>query len=432
MELKEGKGLDVLNELKERGFVEQVTDEEGLGEYLSSPSTCYIGFDPTADSLHVGSLVPILSLVHMQRYGHRPIVIVGGGTGLIGDPSGRTEMRKLLSRDDIDRNALGIKNQLARFLNFDDGKALFLNNADWLTPLNYIDFLRDIGCHFSVNRMLATESYRMRLEQGLTFIEFNYMLLQAYDFYYLAKEYSCFLQMGGSDQWGNIVAGVDLIRRKLGKRAYGMTFPLITTASGSKMGKTAQGAVWLSEEKTSVFDFYQYWVNTDDRDVVRFLKLFTFLPLEEIHKVENLTGEQLNPLKRILAYEVTALVHGHERAKEAYLSACKTFGFIEIGADILPSSSIPRAILDEVSDAIPVTMINKEKIDEGVSIVDLFVETGLCNSRSAAKRLIEQGGAYVNDRRVVDIHEKLKKDLFVGGSLLLKAGKKRIHRVRLE
>lgn len=423
--------MNVLDELIERGFIEQVTDEEGLREYLSSPSTCYVGFDPTADSLHVGSLIPILSLVHMQRYGHRPIAIVGGGTGLIGDPSGRTEMRKLLSREDIDRNATGIKNQLAKFLDFDGGKAVFLNNADWLEPLNYIEFLRDIGCHFSVNRMLAAESYRQRLEQGLTFIEFNYMLLQAYDFYHLAKEYGCLLQMGGSDQWGNIVAGVDLIRRKLGKTAYGMTFPLITTASGAKMGKTAQGAVWLSDEKTSVFDFYQYWVNTDDRDVERFLKLFTFLPLEEIRKIENISGEQLNPFKRILAYEITALVHGDEKARDAYLAASRTFGFIEIADDILPSSRIPRSFADESSDAIPVTVISKEKIDGGISFVDLFVETGLCSSKSAARRLIEQGGAYVNEKRITDVHETLSLDRFTEGGLIIKAGKKRVHRVRL-
>lgn len=422
--------MNILDELRDRGFIEQITDEEGLREYLAKPSTCYVGFDPTADSLHVGSLVPILSLVHMQRYGHRPIAIVGGGTGLIGDPSGRTEMRKLLTREDIDRNAEGIKRQLSKFLSFDNGRAIFLNNADWLEPLNYIEFLRDIGCHFSVNRMLAAESYRQRLEHGLTFIEFNYMLLQAYDFYHLAEEYNCLLQMGGSDQWGNIVAGIDLIRRKLGKTAYGMTFPLITTASGTKMGKTAQGAVWLSEERTSVFDFYQYWVNTDDRDVERFLRLFTFIPLEEIRKVEGVTGERLNPFKRILAYEVTALVHGHEKAREAYLSACRTFGFLEIPHDVIPSSRIPRIMSDEMSDVVPVTVIGRDKMD-GKTFVDLLVETGLCASRSAARRLIEQGGAYVNERRIRDVHEKVDVSLFQSDSLLLKAGKKRVHRVLL-
>ncbi|MEJ5301059.1 MAG: tyrosine--tRNA ligase [Thermodesulforhabdaceae bacterium] len=425
--------MNVLDELQARGFVEQVTDEDGLKEYLSSPSTCYIGFDPTADSLHVGSLVPILSLVHMQRYGHCPIAIVGGGTGLIGDPSGRTEMRKLLTIEEINRNAQSIKRQLEKFIDFGDGKAIFLNNADWLVTLNYIEFLRDIGCHFSVNRMLAAESYKQRLEQGLTFIEFNYMLLQAYDFYHLAKEYGCLLQMGGNDQWGNIVAGVELIRRKLGKTAFGMTFPLITTASGTKMGKTAQGAVWLSEEKTSVFDFYQYWVNTDDRDVERFLKLFTFIPVEEIDAIRNLSGEQLNPFKRILAYEVTALVHGYEKAKEAYLSACRTFGFIDIPPDILPSSRIPRAVPEEAIDVIPVTVILRDRIVEGVSFVDLFVETGLCASKSAARRLIEQGGAYVNSRRIGDAYEKVSLEEFGNeGTLLLKAGKKRVHRVRIE
>ena len=267
--------FDILNE---RGFVAQATEVEELKRYLSEPSSCYIGFDPTADSLHVGSLVPIMALAHMQRQGHCPIVLVGGGTGLVGDPSGKTEMRQLLTLEQIDGNVAALKKQLSRFLDFEDGKALLLNNADWLVDLRYIEFLRDIGRHFSVNRMLAAESYKIRLETGLNFIEFNYMLLQAYDFYYLAGKYDCCLQMGGDDQWGNIVAGIELIRRKIRKSAHAITFPLLTTASGAKMGKTAAGAVWLSAEKTAPFDFYQFWINTDDPDVVRFLKLYTFLP----------------------------------------------------------------------------------------------------------------------------------------------------------
>ncbi|MGO8945759.1 MAG: tyrosine--tRNA ligase, partial [Syntrophobacteraceae bacterium] len=286
--------FDILNE---RGFVAQATNVDQLKLYLSKPSSCYIGFDPSADSLHVGSLVPIMALAHMQRQGHRPIVLVGGGTGLVGDPSGKTEMRQLLTLEQIELNVGCLKKQLSRFLDFSDRKALLLNNADWLVDLRYIEFLRDIGRHFSVNRMLAAESYKIRLETGLNFIEFNYMLLQAYDFYYLAQKCDCCLQMGGDDQWGNIVAGIELIRRKLGKSAHALTFPLLTTASGAKMGKTAAGAVWLSAEKTSPFDFYQYWINTDDRDVTRFLKLYTFIPIDEIEATSVLEGQDLNVCK---------------------------------------------------------------------------------------------------------------------------------------
>ena len=311
---------DVFDVLDERGFVAQSTDPAELKGYLASPAACYIGFDPTADSLHVGSLVPIMALVHMQRHGHRPIVLVGGGTGLVGDPSGKTEMRQLLTIEQIQLNVAALKTQLSRFLDFSDGRALMLNNADWLVDLRYIEFLRDIGRHFSVNRMLAAESYRIRLETGLNFIEFNYMLLQAYDFFYLAEKEDCLLQMGGDDQWGNIVAGIELIRRKSRKSAHAVTFPLLTTASGAKMGKTASGAVWLSAEKTSPFDFYQYWINTDDRDVERFLKLYTLLPVAEIEAVGSLEGQELNWCKTILAFEVTQLAHGREPALAAHRS----------------------------------------------------------------------------------------------------------------
>ena len=272
----------------ERGFIEQVSDEKLVRELLERPTSCYIGFDPTASSLHVGSLVPIMSLAHMQRAGHRPIAVVGGGTTLVGDPSGKTEMRPIMSRQEIDRNAESLKEQLSRFIDFSPGRALMVNNADWLTPLNYIDFLREIGCHFSVNRMLAAESYKIRLETGLSFIEFNYMLLQAYDFWHLYKHYDCKLQMGGNDQWGNILAGADLIRRLEGGLAHALTFPLITTSSGIKMGKTHKGAVWLSREMTSPYDYYQYWINQDDRDIGRFLALFTFLPMEEVRRLGSL------------------------------------------------------------------------------------------------------------------------------------------------
>lgn len=305
----------VLDVLQERGFLEQTTGEEEVRELLAAPTTCYIGFDPTASSFHVGHLLPIMALAHMQRAGHRPIALVGGGTAMIGDPSGKTEMRKLLTRDEIEENARGLKAQLARFLDFDRG-AMLLNNADWLLGLNYIEFLRDIGVHFSVNRMLAAESYRQRLETGLNFIEFNYMLLQAYDFLHLFQRYGCRLQMGGNDQWGNIVAGVELIRRVEGAAAHGITFPLLTTASGAKMGKTAQGAVWLDPERTSPYDFYQYWINTEDPDVERFLGLFTFLPMEEVRELGRLEGARIREAKEVLAFEVTKLVPRRGRGPE--------------------------------------------------------------------------------------------------------------------
>lgn len=417
--------FDVLNE---RGFVAQASDAEGLRERLQRPTACYIGFDPTADSLHVGSLVPIMALAHMQRCGHRPIVLVGGGTGMVGDPSGKTEMRQILSVEQIQANVEALKDQLSHFLDFGDSQALLLNNADWLLDLHYIDFLRDIGKHFSVNRMLAAESYKMRLETGLNFIEFNYMLLQAYDFYHLAMEYDCVLQMGGNDQWGNIVAGIELIRRKSARNAYAITFPLLTTASGAKMGKTAAGAVWLSAERTGPFDYYQYWINTDDRDVVRFLKLYTFLPLAEIAMVESLEGHELNAVKTILAYEVTALTHGKERALAAYEASSAVFGRRKLPRDLLPSSRIPREVEDE-AEAVPTTRMGRVRLEEGIPAFILFVETGLCESRGAARRLIQQGGAYVNETRVKEFDARIGADQLTGDGILLKAGKKKIHRI---
>lgn len=421
----------VYDVLAARGFVAQCTDEDSIREHLEGRTTCYIGFDPTADSLHVGSLVPILALVHMQRHGHRPIVLVGGGTGLVGDPSGKTEMRKLLSIKQIEGNVAALKEQLSQFLDFSNGKALMLNNAEWLLPLGYIEFLRDIGKHFSVNRMLAAESYRLRLETGLNFIEFNYMLLQAYDFYYLAKSYDCFIQMGGNDQWGNIVAGIDLIRRKKEDTAYGITFPLTTTSSGAKMGKTASGAIWLSSEKTSSFDFFQYWVNTDDRDVERFLKLYTFLPLNEIDQTQGLEGQELNACKTILAYEVTALTRGEQQARSAYEAATGVFGRRKLPAELLPSSRIPRKIEQQVK-AVPTTVIKKKRLENGIPAFELFAEVGLCASRSAARRLIQQGGAYVNDKRVPDLDSPIGVVHLTSDGIMLKAGKKKIHCVRAE
>ena len=316
----------VYDVFRERGFIEQITDEPLIRDLLEQEHiTCYIGFDPTATSLHIGSLVPIMSLAHMQRHGHRPIALVGGGTGLIGDPSGKTEMRQILTREQIDHNARCLQKQLSRYLDFGEGKAILLNNADWLTQLNYIEFLRDIGRHFSVNRMLAAESYRIRLEKGLNFIEFNYMLLQAYDFLYLFQHYGCLLQMGGNDQWGNMVAGIDLIRRVEGKTAFSMTFPLITTSQGHKMGKTEKGTVWLDAELTSPYEYYQYWINTEDADVERFLALFTFLPMEEITEVKALTDARLNMAKAVLAFEATKITHGEEAAVAAWKASAEAF-----------------------------------------------------------------------------------------------------------
>jgi tyrosyl-tRNA synthetase len=422
---------NVFDTLEERGFVAQSTDVDELKGYLSGPSACYIGFDPTADSLHVGSLVPIMALANMQRHGHRPIVLVGGGTGLVGDPSGKTEMRQLLTLEQISYNVAALKKQLSRFLDFGDEKALLLNNADWLVDLRYIEFLRDIGKHFSVNRMLAAESYKIRLETGLNFIEFNYMLLQAYDFFYLAGANGCLLQMGGDDQWGNIVAGIELIRRKLQKGAHAITFPLLTTASGAKMGKTAAGAVWLSAEKTSPFDFYQYWVNTDDRDVVRFMKLYTFLPLGEIEAISSLEGQDLNICKSILAFEITQLAHGREAALSAQEAAGSIFGRRSLPPDLIPSSSIPREAKEKV-DSVPTTLVALDRLEAGIPIFELFAETKLCDTRSAARRLIQQGGAYVNEERVSDIERRVVTGDLRDGGILLKAGKKKVHRVQVK
>jgi tyrosyl-tRNA synthetase len=422
---------NIVDVLEERGFVAQSTDVGELKGYLSRPSACYIGFDPTADSLHVGSLVPIMALANMQRHGHRPIVLVGGGTGLVGDPSGKTEMRQLLTLEQITGNVAALKNQLSRFLDFGDGKALLLNNADWLVDLRYIEFLRDIGRHFSVNRMLAAESYKIRLETGLNFIEFNYMLLQAYDFYYLAGAHDCLLQMGGDDQWGNIVAGIELIRRKLQKGAHAVTFPLLTTASGAKMGKTAAGAVWLSAEKTSPFDFYQYWINTDDRDVVRFMKLYTFLPLQEIEAISTLEGQDLNICKSILAFEITQLTHGRDAALSALEAAGSIFGRRLVPPDLIPSSSIPREVKEAV-DSVPTTLVPLDRLEAGIPAFELFAETKLCDTRSAARRLIQQGGAYVNEDRVGEIERRVGLGDLRDGGILLKAGKKKVHRVQVK
>ncbi|WP_213950633.1 tyrosine--tRNA ligase [Tepidanaerobacter syntrophicus] len=401
--------------LKERGFIEQATHEEEIRELLEREKVVfYVGFDPTADSLHVGHLLPMMAMAHMQRAGHTPIALLGGGTAMVGDPSGRTDMRKMLTREQIDYNASRFKEQFKRLLDFSDNKAYMLNNADWLLELKYIDFLREIGSHFSVNRMLAAECYKQRLESGLTFLEFNYMVMQSYDFLYLYRNYGCKLQMGGNDQWSNIISGADLIRRVEGGSAYGMTFTLLTTSEGIKMGKTQAGALWLDPEKVSPYDFYQYWRNVDDRDVEKCLKLLTFLPMEEIKRLSSLEGAEINKAKEVLAFEITSMIHGKEEAEKAQEAA--------------------RALFKDGTDtsAVPYTEIDSQKFAEGMDITELLLLTGLVSSKSEGRRLIQQGGIYIGESRVDDIGLKITmKDFDSDKTLLLRKGKKVYHMVKL-
>jgi len=404
---------NVFDILRARGFVQQVTHPDRLRQRLGSERlTFYIGYDPTARSLHIGSLLTIMAMAHMQRAGHRPLVIVGGGTAMIGDPSGRTEMRQMLSQDTIARNVQALRAQLQRYLALDgDNAAIIVNNADWLAELKYIDFLRDIGRHFSVNRMLTFEAYKQRLETGLSFLEFNYQLLQAYDFLVLFQRYGCVLQIGGDDQWGNLVAGVDLIRRVTDGEAFALTFPLLATASGQKMGKTAAGAIWLDAELTSPYEFYQFWINVDDRDVQRFLKYYTFLPLEEITRLSALQGAELRQAKEVLAFEATKLTHGEDEACKARDAAHALFeGTGELAG--VPETTIPQV-----------------RLAAGVPVVELLVETGLATSKSAARRLIQQGGASLNGSRLAHLEAVVTSADLHDGALLLRAGKKHYHRV---
>ena len=404
---------NVFDVLRARGFVQQVTHPDILRQHLGSKRlTFYIGYDPTARSLHIGSLLTIMAMAHMQRAEHRPLVIVGGGTAMIGDPSGRTEMRQMLSQETIAQNVQALRGQLQRYLALEgDNGAIVVNNADWLAELKYIDFLRDIGRHFSVNRMLTFEAYKQRLETGLSFLEFNYQLLQAYDFLVLFQRYGCVLQIGGDDQWGNMVAGVDLIRRVADGEAFVMTFPLLATASGQKMGKTAAGAIWLDAELTSPYEFYQFWVNVDDRDVQRFLKYYTFLPLEEIARLSALQGAELRQAKEVLAFEVTKLTHGEAAAHQARDAAHALFeGTGELAG--MPETTIPQV-----------------RLAAGVAVIDLLVETGLAASKSAARRLIQQGGASLNGTRLAHLEAVVTSADLHDGALLLRAGKKHYHRV---
>lgn len=404
---------NVYDILKERGFIKQVTDEDEIRGLLGRQKiSCYIGFDPTADSLHAGSLMPIMALVHMQEHGHHPIAILGGGTAMVGDPSGKTEMRRMLLRETISENGKKLEAQLGRYLGFEQGKASIVNNADWLLDLNYVSFLREIGRHFSVNRMLAAESYRIRMETGLSFLEFNYQLLQAYDFLVLFRQNNCMLQMGGDDQWGNIVAGIDLIRRLESQKAYGITFPLLETANGQKMGKTAKGALWLDPTKTSPYEFYQYWINVDDRDVKRFLAYFTLLPMSEVERLGNLKGAEIRDAKQVLAYEATQISHGKEEADSAQVASQSVFGGNQVNIDGMPTISLQKA-----------------DIEQGILVIDLFERAGLVKSKSDARRLIKQGGCYVNENRVEDIEFVIDNSVVNDEYIVLRAGKKRYSRV---
>ena len=409
----------MLEELKERGFYQQSTHPEEMAERLEKDrACCYIGFDPTADSMHVGHLIPLMGLAHMQRGGHRIIALMGGGTAMIGDPSGKTEIRKMLTEEQLQSNIEGMLPQFERFLDFSED-AVLVNNAEWLRDLNYIDFLRDIGRHFSVNRMLSFETYKVRLDSGLSFLEFNYQLLQAYDFLELNRRYNCILQMGGDDQWANIISGTDLIRRVERKDAFGWTYPLLTTSSGKKMGKTEKGAVWLDPKRTSPYEYYQYWINTEDDDVERFLSLFTFLPMKEIRELGKLSGADIREAKQRLAFETTAIVHGSDNAHQAQHTAESLF-----------SGTKPAAGQDNSN--VPSTVIDPERISVGLGIFDIFLETGLCKSKGEARRLQAQGGVYVNDQRIDDPEFCLGESDLQNREILLRAGKKRYHRLILE
>lgn len=406
---------NVYDILKERGFIEQATHEEEIRELLGKEKvTFYIGFDPTADSLTVGHFLTIMAMMHMQRAGHRPIALLGGGTVMVGDPTGKTDMRKMMTVEQIDANAAKFKEQLSKFITFDNDQALMVNNADWLRNLNYIEFLREIGVHFSVNRMLTAEAYKTRLEKGgLTFLEFNYMLMQSYDFLELFRRYNCVLQLGGNDQWSNIIGGVELIRRVEGKQAYGMTFTLLTTSDGQKMGKTVAGAVWLDPNKTSPYDFYQYWRNVEDNNVERLLGLLTFLPMDEVRRLGALEGAEINHAKEVLAYEVTKIVHGEEAAKQAQEAARALFAG---GGD---------------SAAIPSTELPASEFEQGIDLITLLQKTKLVNSRSEGRRLIQQGGIYLADQQIKNFDYLVKESDFTDGTLLVRKGKKVYHQVKL-
>ena len=401
--------MKIYDELVARGLIAQVTDEAEIRELIDNgKATFYIGFDPTADSLHVGHFMALCLMKRLQMAGNRPIALIGGGTGYIGDPSGRTDMRSMMTPEQIQHNCDCFKKQMSRFIEFGEGKAQMVNNADWLLKLNYIDLLRDVGACFSVNNMLRAECYKQRMEKGLSFLEFNYMIMQSYDFYHLYKEYGCNMQFGGDDQWSNMLGGSELIRKKLGKDAYAMTITLLLNSEGKKMGKTASGAVWLDPEKTSPYDFFQYWRNVGDNDVIKCLKLLTFLPIEQIEEMERtMTGAELNKAKELLAYELTSLIHGKEEADKCLEAAKKLFGGAG-NTDDMPTTEIPAA-----------------ELEGGINILDLLVKTALCPSKSEARRLVQQGGVSVDDVKVTDPNAAVE----IAESVIIKKGKKVYHKV---
>jgi tyrosyl-tRNA synthetase len=406
---------NVFDVLKERGYIEQCTHEGEIRELLGKESvTFYIGFDPTADSLHIGHYIQIMVMAHMQRHGHRPIAIIGGGTTMVGDPSDRTGMRSLLTRETIASNGEKFKEVFKKFLDFSQDKALMVDNADWLLELNYVEFLREIGVHFSVNRMLTADCYKNRMEKGLTFLEFNYMIMQAYDFYMLHKLYNCKMQFGGNDQWSNIIAGVDLIRRKQSDSAFGMTFSLLTNSEGNKMGKTEKGALWLDSEKTSPYDFYQYWRNVDDADVKKCLSLLTFIPMDEVDRLGALEGSDINMAKEILAYEITRQIHGEIEAEKAQEAA--------------------RALFSQGTDSenMPSTVMDKSLLDDNPTIIDILRITGLITTNSEGRRLIQQGGIMLNNEKIQDFDRSISIEDFADNKLIVKKGKKIYHKVNLE
>ena len=406
--------MGVYEELQERGLIAQITDEDEVRELINNgKAVFYIGFDPTADSLHVGHFMALCLMKRLQMAGNKPIALIGGGTAMVGDPSGRTDMRQMMTPETIQHNVDCFKKQMSRFIDFSDGKALMVNNADWLMDLNYVEVLREIGAHFSVNRMLTAECYKQRMEKGLSFLEFNYMIMQSYDFYALYKKYGCNMQFGGDDQWSNMLGGTELIRRKLGKNAYAMTINLLLNSEGKKMGKTQSGAVWLSAEKTSPYDFYQYWRNVDDGDVIKCLKMLTFLPLEEIDELARLEGSELNKAKEVLAYEVTKLIHGEEEATKAQETAKALFG--------------NKANLDNM----PTTVLSDSDFtDNGIGVLALLCKLGLTASNGEARRLVTQGGISVNDVKVTDPKAVISKDEIAQGAIV-KKGKKVFHKATL-
>ena len=403
---------NVLDTLRERGFIKQTVFEDDLRKLLDSESVSfYVGFDPTADSLHIGHYIPIMAMAHMQKAGHKPIALIGGGTGMVGDPSGRSDLRQMLTPETIQHNCDCFKQQMSRFIDFSDGKALMVNNADWLLKLNYVELLREVGACFSVNNMLRAECYKQRMAKGLSFLEFNYMIMQSYDFYMLYQKYGCNMQFGGDDQWSNMLGGTELIRRKLGKDAYAMTITLLLNSEGKKMGKTQKGAVWLDPNKTSPFEFYQYWRNVSDADVMKCLKMLTFLPIEQILEMEHWEGSQLNTAKEILAHELTELVHGKEEADKA-----------EAGA---------KALFAGGADAdIPTTTLTEADLQDGsIDILGLLVKSGLSASRSEARRSVEQGGVSVNGEKVTDVKTQYAGEDLQGEGITLKRGKKSFKKI---